>query len=234
MCDEHIPAFQNSLLSDPEYYFSYPNWTKFEKTIIKLDKKLNKIELLKNNDIRAHFSKTVQFDSELFSVERAQVVKYSGLQSSQSLQNTLIYNLGTNLIGHSLANLLNQYLYVTGGTIQNDSARDTGFKIDIKAKTKEDLPNMNQGRCFHSSIIHCNKLYLIGGATKFNGPASNFLDVLDLSNPFAWGILHQGNALLKLGESPLVSSFSPHEILCAGGCADGTKHSRVVTFDVKK
>ena len=78
-CDEHMLAFHNSLLSDPEYYFSYPNWTKFEKTIIKLDNKRNEVELLKNDDFRARFSKTVQIDSELYSVEKARVVKYSGL-----------------------------------------------------------------------------------------------------------------------------------------------------------
>ena len=101
--------------------------------------------------------------------------------------------------------------------------------------TREYLPKMNQGRCFHSSIIHSGKLYLFGGFIDCKTiVASDFLDVLDFLRPFSWGVLHQGNSYLKLGQSPLVTSFSPHEILCAGGSADGKYHGRVVTFNVKK
>ena len=51
--------------------------------------------------------------------------------------------------------------------------------------------------------------------------------------PSAWSILFDGDPRIRLGESTLATSFSPSEILLAGGCVEGFKHSKIVTFNVK-
>ena len=95
------------------------------------------------------------------------------------------------------------------------------------------LPRMSASRSFHSSVIHDKKLYLIGGEYRYNGRASDFIDVLDLEHPHAWGILHEGQSLIRFGQAPLATAFSKDEILCAGGRLNGDLLSRVVTFNVR-
>ena len=168
---------------------------------------------------------------------KSQVLKYSSLQSTQSLVVTVICNLPGDLTGRSLANEREKYLYVTGGKAKfNDYAVDSAYKIKPKTKTATRLPDLNQGRCFHSSVIHGGRLYLIGGLSKYDaGITSDFVNVLDLKHPHAWGIIQQGQSLLRLGDSPLASSFSKDEILCFGGfdSKNNSMRSRVVTFNVK-
>ena len=166
-------------------------------------------------------------------MEKSKVVKYSNLMSEADLKVSMICDLDTNLIGHSVANLQDQQLYITGGSIGNDSARKTAIQVNLKMKSISCLPDMNQGRCFHSSVIHSKKLYLFAGSARFDSEAICNVEVLDLLQPSAWSILFDGDPRIRLGESPLATSFSPSEILLAGGCVDGLKHCKIVTFNVK-
>ena len=118
MVDEHIPAFKESILTEPEHYFTYPRLTRFDKVIVKTSKRKKNFAQVKSNDIMVRECRTVQHGTELFSVERDKVVKYSNLLSSKSLEKTVVHDLsGADLIGHSVANVRNEQLYVTGGQI---------------------------------------------------------------------------------------------------------------------
>ena len=109
MVDEHIPAFRESILTEPEHYFTYSELLRFEKVIIKINKRKKNFAQVRSNDINVYKSKTVQYGSELFSVEKDKVVKYSNLLSGKSLEKTLIYSMpAEKLYGHSVANIRNE------------------------------------------------------------------------------------------------------------------------------
>ena len=104
--DYHIPAFKESILTEPEHYFTSPELLRFEKLIIKTSKRKKNFAQVKSNDINVYKSKTFQYGSELFSVEPDKVVKYSNLQSSKTLEKTLIYEIpGEMPYGHAVANI---------------------------------------------------------------------------------------------------------------------------------
>ena len=125
--DTEYYAFQESIIKEPECFFSYPNWPKFSKTIIQHNQETNKTELIKSKNINAQFSKTIQAGREIFSVERCRVVKYSDLDNKAALSASVICNTDANLNGHSVAILKDQRLYITGGVIDNVAASNAAM-----------------------------------------------------------------------------------------------------------
>ena len=56
--DYHIPAFKESILTEPEHYFTSPELLRFEKLIIKISKRKKNFAQVKSNDINVYKSKT--------------------------------------------------------------------------------------------------------------------------------------------------------------------------------
>ena len=91
---------------------------------------------------------------------------------------------------------------------------------------------MNKGRCLHTSVLHNKKLFAIGGSEKYKGQKVDCMECLDLQNPVSWVTIDEGNPLIPPRNNCLASSFSPHEIIIAGGNGSSL-FSDVYLFDVR-
>ena len=59
------------------------------------------------------------------------------------------------------------------------------------------------------------------------------MEVLDLMQPDRWSTIHEGDPLLYRAKGCLVSLFTPHEMLIAGGVVDGYMTSDVILYDFR-
>ena len=91
---------------------------------------------------------------------------------------------------------------------------------------------MNYGRCKHSSVLHNHNLFVIAGNETTDGQKVNCMEYLDLQNSASWVTIDEGNPLISPRSYCLLSSFSPHEILVAGGKNNGLL-SDVYLYDVR-
>ena len=77
---------------------------------------------------------------------------------------TLLGTYGdSELDNHSVTNLGSDKLYITGGRYSKGEASDQAVEFNLKTCQARELPRMERRRCGHSSLIHGDKLCVIGG-----------------------------------------------------------------------
>ena len=224
------------MATNSELFFTYPNSEKFKKTIVKYNQHDNDYQLIKSSLINTFTTRAIQIGSEVISSEydSEEIVKYWNLFDGKSVKRTVIGSLGQKLENHSLTNLRKEKIFFSGGfQYAQDPATDRVIAFDLKKYKKKEMPRMNKARCNHSSLVHQEKLYVISGQTKFQGEPVASMEVLDLLQPDRWVLIHEGDPLLYRAEGSLVSLFSPHEMIIAGGDVDGYMTSDVIIYDFR-
>ena len=117
------------------------------------------------------------------------MVKYSKLESSNSVSRTELNHFYSKVSAYSVANLRYERLFFTGGGLPDEPATNKVIEYSLKTGMEKDATSMIKARCWHSSCVFGEKLYVFGGETQINGEPEASIEVLEIGDSNHWVLL---------------------------------------------
>ena len=94
-------------------------------------------------------------------------------------------------------------------------------RLNIQTLEKKELPELNQARCHHASLILNGHLYVLGGRTNAIHHSGS-IECLSISRQSNWHILLEGSQLVQRATNASVVAISATKLMVFGGyCKDG-------------
>ena len=126
---------------------------------------------------------TIVINKDLYVVdeELPLLAKYSNIQRSTLEEITPLANLLYRKSGFKLANFLDRFIFLTGGSIDGNFASSVEWYDIAKDQWKSTSP-MRTARKLHSSCALKDFIYVVGGASAYKYPEYTYINSIERLN----------------------------------------------------
>ena len=103
--------------------------------------------------------------------------------------------------------------------------------LEINSLEQRELPDLNQGRFNHASIILNSYLFVLGGMSRYKDYPSA-IECLSIAGFSAWSIILEGKETVKRINASVTAVSATKLLVCGGESKHASSDSGYV-FDVK-